>query len=65
MWQYNINCTCARASTHARKMLTTMTLGELPYRAGLLAFTRGLPLVARGESDTGRQTGRQTRTHTQ
>ena len=34
-------------------MLTTMTLGELPYRAGLLAFTRGLPLVARGESDTG------------
>ena len=35
------------------------TLGELRMRgtangwAGLLAFTRGLPLVARRESDTG------------
>ena len=44
-----------------RKSTKVQTLGELRMRdtandgpwAGLLAFTRGLPLVARGESDTG------------
>ena len=41
------------------KSTKVQTLGELRMRgtangwAGLLAFTRGLPLVARGESDTG------------
>ena len=39
--------------------MKVQTLGELRMRdtangwAGLLAFTRGLPLVARRESDTG------------
>ena len=40
------------------KSTEVQTLGELRMSgidgwAGLLAFTRGLPLVARGESDTG------------
>ena len=41
------------------KSTKVQTLGELRMRdttngwAGLLVFTRGLPLVARGESDTG------------
>ena len=41
------------------KSTKVQTLGELRMRdtangwAGGLAFTRGLPLVARGESDTG------------
>ena len=41
------------------KSIEVQTLGELRMSgivngwAGLLAFTRALPLVARGESDTG------------
>ena len=41
------------------KSTNVQTLGELRMRgtangwAGLLALTHGLPLVARGESDTG------------
>ena len=42
-----------------RSRIKVQTIGELRMRgtangwAGLLSFTRNLPLVARGESDTG------------
>ena len=48
-------CTFRRAviSTGVMKSTEVQTLGELRMGRAIISFTRGLPLVAIGESDTG------------
>ena len=47
-------------TSQKQEQMKVQTLGELRMRGttnlwtGLMVFTRGLPLVARGESDTGK-----------